>query len=65
MVSWSVILRKPNKKSAIVRLSRQSSKRKHLIIDLRPELTRIATSNLLKRKTSLYVARDFASVQQI
>ena len=31
----------------------------------RPELTRIATSNLLKRKTFFYVARDFASVQQI
>ena len=31
----------------------------------RPELNRIATSNLLKRKTFFYVARDFASVQQI
>ena len=31
----------------------------------RPELTRIATSNLLKRKTFFYVARDFASAQQI
>ena len=30
-----------------------------------PELNRIATSNLLKRKTFFYVARDFASVQQI
>ena len=69
MVGWSVGLRNPSrppqKKISDLQTQQIILKKEVSNNRQRPELNRIATSNLLKRKTFFYVARDFASVQQI